>query len=94
MSNIAPVITLTFHDEGFCPHHFFRRAELYREAENLTQRGMLKPQIVNFTQACRIKDDVDKQIFIIDLCEPVGEREFYPKPSLVKNCKDFLENFE
>src|SRR6266576_3218178 len=69
-----------------------RPAESYREAENLTRRRMFKPEIVNFTNAiARAKDNVDKGIFGIHLCEPVGESEFSPKSRLIKNFKDFFQ---
>jgi len=38
---------------------------------------MIKPKIVNFTKAVPgAEDNVNKEIFIVDLAKPVGKGEF------------------
>jgi hypothetical protein len=92
MRNVATIVTLTLHDKSLAPDHFFRWAEFYRESEDPTGHRMLKPQIVNFTQSvARIENDIDKEIIVKDLSQPMGKRQFHLKASILEDLENAVQ---
>jgi hypothetical protein len=86
VQHVCAVIAFAFHNGTLGPEHFFRRAELHRQAQHVSRHSMRKPCRIDCSNAtARTEDDVNAILVAKSLAQPMREGQIGTIPSRMEH---------